>query len=265
MATAAAAAGLDLTAWLVLFNSSLATERPDLAVRPLGGPPQPSLLCPSNPAVREYAVALAREVDERFAPAALDLETVGWGAIPQPKIGVPLGESERFLVSVCFCDACRALVGAPAGIEELLAESDELAAFQTAREQVVLDLVREIAASVSARVHVVHWGDPRQAGIDYAALASEADRIVVLGYGDQTDIARAVPLAGPGRLVAGLSLCAPETPDEEAFCKRRRGGPRHRSRRSQRLQPQPRRQRATPLGVERLRPRPSVGRTDFVA
>ena len=170
----------------MLFNSSLATERPELAVRPLGGPPQPSLLCPSNPAVREYAVALAREVDERFAPAALDLETVGWGAIPQPKIGVPLGESERFLVSVCFCDACRALVGAPAGIEELLAESDELAAFQTAREQVVLDLVREIAASVSARVHVVHWGDPRQAGIDYTALASAADRIVVLGYGDQT-------------------------------------------------------------------------------
>ena len=162
-------------------------------------------------------MALAREVDERFAPAALDLETVGWGAIPQPKIGVPLGESERFLVSVCFCDACRALVGAPAGIEELLAESDELAAFQTAREQVVLDLVREIAASVSARVHVVHWGDPRQAGIDYAALASAADRIVVLGYGDQTDIARAAPLAGPGRLVAGLSLCAPETPDEKAF------------------------------------------------
>jgi hypothetical protein len=234
-----AAAGLDLTAWVVLLHSSLAGAHPELAVRPLGGPPQPGLLCPSNPAVAKYAVELARELDERFAPAALDLETVGWGAIPHhphAKVAVPLGASGRFLLSLCFCDACRALASpelpawvagrldaelrgaaAPVEVEQLLAEHAELAAFQSAREAVVLDLVRAIAGAVRARVHVVHWGEPRQAGVDYAALASVADRILVLGYADNSGIADAARLAGPDRVVAGLSLCAPETPDEQAF------------------------------------------------
>lgn len=105
------------------------------------------------------------------------------------------------------------------GVEELLAESAELAEFQAARESVVLDLVRAIAEVVSARIHVAHWGEPRQAGIDYAALASVADRIVVLGYADIGEIADAARLADANRVVAGLSVCAPETADEEAFAR----------------------------------------------
>lgn len=241
VATMAAAAGLNLTAWIVLLHSSLASAHPELAMRPLGGPAQPGLLCPSNPAVAEYAVALVREIDERFTPAALDLETTGWGAVPHhphAKVAMPLGASGRFLLSLCFCDACRALVSPdlpawvagrleselrgttePVEVEELLTENAELTAFQAARETVVLDLVQEIAGAVDARVHVVHWGEPRQAGIDYAALASVADRIVVLGYADIGEIADAARLADANRVVAGLSVCAPETADEEAFAR----------------------------------------------
>jgi hypothetical protein len=234
-----AAAGLNLTAWIVLLHSSLASAHPEFALQPLGGPAQPGLLCPSNPTVAEYAVAIVREIDERFAPAALDLETTGWGAIPHhphAKVAVPLGASGYFLLSLCFCAACRALAspdlpawvagrleaelrGAtePVEVEELLAENPELAAFQAARESVVVGLVREIAGAVRARVHVVHWGEPRQAGIDYTALAAVADRIVMLGYADAGGIAGAARLAGAGRVVAGVSLCAPDSPDEETF------------------------------------------------
>jgi hypothetical protein len=239
-------AGLDLTAWVVLLHTSLARQHPELAARPLGGPPQPGVLCPANPEVVEYAVAVAREIDERFAPAALDLEIAGWAAIPHHhhgKVGVALGASGQYLLSLCFCDRCRALarpelpswvagrVGdelrgnlAPVPVDELIAGHPDLAAFQAAREQVVSDLVRSIATAVSARVHVVHWGEPRQAGIDYAALAGACDRLVVLDYGLGGDvpgarIADAAERAGGDRVIAGMSLCAPETPDEEAFAR----------------------------------------------
>lgn len=247
VSTTVAATGLDLTAWVVLLHSSLANSHPELAIRPLGGPAQPGLLCPSNPGVAAYAVALAREIDERFAPTTLDLETLGWGAVPHhqhAKVATPLGASGRFLLSLCFCDACLALTPAelpawvarrleselhgatePVDVETLLAESAELAGFQAAREGVVLELVRAIGEAVSARVHVAHWGEPRQAGIDYAAIASVADRIVVLDYGQGghapgATIADAARLAGADQIVAGLSVCAPETPDEESFAGR---------------------------------------------
>ena len=244
VASAVVAAGLELTAWIVLLHSSLASAHPELAIRPLGGPAQPGLLCPSNPGVAEYAVALAREIDERFAPAALDLETPGWGAVPHhqhAKVAMPLGASGRFLLSLCFCEGCLALTPAdvpawaarrleselrgatePLEVEELLAESAELADFQAARERVVTELVGAIGEAVSARIQVAHWGEPRQAGIDHAALASVADRIVVLDYGQGgqapgATIADAARLAGADRIVAGLSICAPEAPDEGTF------------------------------------------------
>ncbi|MBA2569910.1 MAG: hypothetical protein H0V04_01880 [Chloroflexi bacterium] len=244
VAAAVEAAGLELTAWAVLTHSSLATAEPRLAIRPLGGASQPGLLCPANPAVAEYVVALARELDERFAPAALDLETIGWGALPHhphAKVALPLGASGRYLLSLCFCETCAAL--APPGltawvtarlkaelggstaavpVEVLLAECAELASFQTAREAVVLDLVGAVAECVSARVQIAHWGEPRQAGIDLAAVAAVADRVIVLDYGmggrePGATIADAARIAGHSRIVAGLSVCSPQTPDEAGF------------------------------------------------
>jgi hypothetical protein len=247
VAEAVEGAGLDLTAWVVLLHTSLARDHPELAVRPFGGPPQPGVLCPANPEVAEYAVGVAREIDERFAPAALDLETAGWASIPHhhhAKVAVPLGPSGRYLLSLCFCDACRALASpdlpgwaaarvdgelrgavAPVPVDELIAANPELAAFQEARERVVAGLVRSVAAAVSARVHVVHWGEPRQAGVDYAALAEVCDRLVVLDYGlgggdAGGGVADAAARAGGDRVIAGVSVCAPEMPDAQAFARK---------------------------------------------
>jgi hypothetical protein len=247
VAHAARAAGLDLTAWIVLLHSSLATANPEFAARPLGGSPQPGVLCPANAAVAGYAVAVATEIDERFSPEALDLETVGWAALPHhhhAKVAVPLGPSGRYLSGLCFCDACRGLCSPdlprwaarrlteelrrtiePVELATLLAESPELAAFQAAREGVLVELVRAIVDSVSARVHVAHWGEPRQAGLDHAAIAALADKLTVLDYGQGAEtpgasIADAARLAGADRVIAGLSICDPETPTEESFAVR---------------------------------------------
>ena len=239
-AEAVSAGGLAVTAWLVLCHSSLASDHPELALRPLGGDPIPGVLCPARPAVREYACALAAEVDERFGPAALDLETPGWVALPHHahgKLGAGIGSAARFAAGVCLCDICRTLGAADvtARLRELLRRPDaatleldelladpELAEFQQARERIVTELVTSLAAAVRARVRVVHWGEPRAAGVDYAALADVTERITVLAYASDPDVVAytlrpALAACGAARVGAGLTLCHPEMPDERSF------------------------------------------------
>jgi hypothetical protein len=236
-ATAAEAvhrSGLDLVAWVVLCHSSLGTDHPELAPRPLGGDPVPGALCPAQPAVQEYICALAAEVDERFAPAALDLETPGWVVLPHHhhgKIGAALGEGGRFAAALCACSACAALGAADVvarlrhadttTIDELL-DDPEIAAFQRARERVVTGVVGAVAAAVRAKVHVAHWGDPRPSAVDFVALSGVADRVTVLAYAPDPDeveraLAPVVEACGAERVTAGLTLCHPEMPDRETF------------------------------------------------
>jgi hypothetical protein len=234
-AEAVEASGLELVAWLVLCHSSLGTDHPELALRPLGGAPVPGALCPAQPAVQEYVCALASEVDERFAPAALDLETPGWVTLPHHqhgKIGAELGSGARFAAGLCLCSACVELgagdlvarfrgIDTTLGLEELL-DDPEAAAFQSARERVVTGLVSAISAAVNARVHVAHWGDPLPAGVDYASLAQAADRLTMLAYApDPNEVERTlapvISACGAERVTAGLTLCHPEMPDEATF------------------------------------------------
>jgi hypothetical protein len=234
-AEAVQASSLDLIAWLVLCHSSLGTDYPELALRPLGGDPVPGVLCPAQPAVQEYVCALAAEVDERFAPAALDLETPGWVALPHHqhgKIGAELGSGARFAAGLCLCAACARLGAADLAarlrgsdpaleLDELL-DDLEVAEFQRARERVVTNLVSGIATAVNARVHVAHWGDPRPAGVDYAALAQVADRVTMLAYAPDPDevertLAPVIAACGVERVGAGLTLCHPEMPDSATF------------------------------------------------
>jgi len=79
-----------------------------------------------------------------------------------------------------------------------------------------------VARAVRARVHVVHWGDPRSAGVDYAAIARAADAITVLAYSADPDevernLAPVVAACRTERVAAGLTLCHPEMPDAESF------------------------------------------------
>lgn len=184
---------LKVNAWTVLLhNTRLGTLHPELVVRNAFGDPYVYSLCPSQPAVREYAVTLCADLADQYPVTGLSLETPGW--LPyahgyhhefaqvesNPWLMVHLG--------LCFCDACMA-AGHRAGIpmEELKRETAarvagylaspvvapadmarewliadfvgnaELAAFQRWRGDVVTSLVEEIRAAVreDARVTII--------------------------------------------------------------------------------------------------------------
>lgn len=178
------AAGLGVTGWLVaLHNSPLATAHPDLALRNVFGTPYRHALCPAQPEVVAYAVALARDLARQDVDA-LDVEALGylgWAhAGHHEKVGVPLRPVDVHLLSLCVCPACRTAIAAHGGDPDRLAdraaravraqvtdprpESDERdvaaattevlgvadhAAVRAARAAVVLALVRRVAAAVA--------------------------------------------------------------------------------------------------------------------
>ncbi|MFD2261868.1 hypothetical protein ACFSM5_03145 [Lacibacterium aquatile] len=105
-----AATGLPVEGWTVLLhNSRLGIENPDLIARNAFGDGLRFSLCPANDAVAEYAVALSADA-ARQPVTGLTLETPGW--LPQVH-----GDHHEFqqvrnqpwldgMLSLCFCDTC---------------------------------------------------------------------------------------------------------------------------------------------------------------
>ena len=103
---------IHLTGWVVLFNNmSLSLAHPECTCRNAFGDLLSGQLCPSNPAVRNYAQALVEDLAHRVGVGTIELEDfsflshrswVGarWSCV---EIGTNLG----YLMSLCFCDECR--------------------------------------------------------------------------------------------------------------------------------------------------------------
>ncbi|MFM8984965.1 MAG: hypothetical protein ACKONH_02725 [Planctomycetia bacterium] len=112
-----AAQGLPLSAWTVFHhNSRIGGLHPGLTVRNAFGDSYPFALCPHHPAVRGYAVALARAIAALGLFDTLDLESIGWigyehGHHHEVAAG-PIGPYEKFLLSLCFCPSCTAVARA---------------------------------------------------------------------------------------------------------------------------------------------------------
>jgi hypothetical protein len=100
-----------VTGWTVLLhNTRLGTEYPDAVSRNAFGDPYRYSLCPANPDVQDYTVALCADIADRYPVRGLSLETPGWlpyrhgyhhefslvGA--NPWLDVFLG--------LCFCEHC---------------------------------------------------------------------------------------------------------------------------------------------------------------
>jgi hypothetical protein len=183
LAGAAAASDVHLTAWVIIcHNSALAVTRPETALENCFGDRSGHGLCPSNPAVRKYAVELCRQVlqigifDELFIESAAYL--VGPHGHPHELWAVRDDPTTRYLRALCFCPSCRQN-GEARGIDgaalrawvaetlhrtwgsaltvardhdpgdelsSLLVSRPDLAAWTAMRCDVVADLVREIAA-----------------------------------------------------------------------------------------------------------------------
>lgn len=122
-------AGVPASAWLVLTHNSLLGERfPELTVRNCVGERYPWALCPSQPDVRDYAVALVREALAGLELSSVVLEACGQlGAIHQcrhEKTDAVWSPAAARLLSVCCCDACGVDPGFARDVRRLIASGD---------------------------------------------------------------------------------------------------------------------------------------------
>jgi hypothetical protein len=104
-------AGIPAAAWIVLtHNSQLGYEHPEVAVRNCFGEVYAWALCPSQPAVREYAATLTAEAVTGLDLSSVILEACGpLGAVHQhqhEKTDGVWAPAVARLLSICCCDAC---------------------------------------------------------------------------------------------------------------------------------------------------------------
>ncbi|KUN38822.1 hypothetical protein AQJ30_11920 [Streptomyces longwoodensis] len=215
-------AGLEVHTWVVLAHSSrLGAEHPDTSVVNAYGDRYPWAPCIAQPATRAYLVDLAAEAAVRPGAAGTELESLGWYGLAHLHAhdktgGVALGDAGQYLMSLCFCAACRAGYGeqgldadalaaavrqalepvwrgAPddggwAGVEKLLGQ-DTATATRAWRDATARSLQEQAVAAVRAAApegfQVLLHADPvthhtgANAGVDPAHVLSVADGVVV--------------------------------------------------------------------------------------
>lgn len=195
-------AGLGLRAWTVVCHgSALAARYRDLACCDVFGARSPSWLCPAHPDVREYAAGLVEDLSSNYPLSVIELEAADYGAGTHVhahlKRGLDVGPLEEWLLSLCFCAACRqaaerrgvdaaavvrsvrahlepALSGQPASAMsplELIQSDPLLAPYQAMRTGAVVELV-DTARRRSRVPLIVHsaWS-PLLAAWDAASIA----------------------------------------------------------------------------------------------
>lgn len=176
---------LTLTSWTVgCHNSRLGMANPDVTIESPHGDDLVFGLCPSNPAVRTYLVALVADLADREQFDRIELETfdyfygTGWGWHHQ-KIHARLGTLGEFLLGLCFCEHCRS-TAADAGVD-----------VATARETAADALDAVVAGDVPHGLAPERWirGHPEVA--DYVDVRE--DSLVDL-YADLADAAGDTPL-----------------------------------------------------------------------
>jgi hypothetical protein len=223
---AAHAKSLKVNAWTVfLHNSRLGRENPSMTIENAYGERYSYALCPSHPQVRAYAIALATDLADHYDLAALELEAIGFMGYTHlshhDKAGICFDLLHDFLLSVCFCNNCKAhfeAQGADAevirrvfrkeldtyfaseglvpvndveGVEQRLSEilgSTSLKALLVAREQTVSSLIMEIRSAVRKEVRLVMRAASSSfitggdAGIEWKSLVGIVDRFLFLQF-----------------------------------------------------------------------------------
>jgi hypothetical protein len=164
-------------------NTTLGLSRPDLTVRTAFDDRYAFALCPANPDVRAYLIALVRDVCRKLTPDALLLDSFSFlNAVHREHhelMFVPTGPAAEHLLGLCFCEHCRAWAtrrgvdseavrlvarrmvettlvneghSGQAGFDDaelgaLLMEEPILAAFEEVRRAIVRSLLEEIKAA----------------------------------------------------------------------------------------------------------------------
>jgi hypothetical protein len=103
---------MSFTSWIVLFNNRmLATHFPQCCCVNAMGDRLEGMLCPSNPAVRQYAGSLVEDLSRNIGNRFIELEDFCFPDFSR-YIGmewrqVPIGTELNYLLSLCFCPHCR--------------------------------------------------------------------------------------------------------------------------------------------------------------
>jgi len=175
--------GLRVRAWVVyLHNYTLGEAHPECACRNAFGDPHLTDLCPSNPRVRGFVIALTADIASKGV-AEVVAESLHFHGLEHgfhhERYFIELGALGRYLLGLCFCDHCMAAAekhgvrarplreaarrelerrfGAPPGKEEpellrtqVAAFADgELGGYLEVRAGTVASLVREAAGAAA--------------------------------------------------------------------------------------------------------------------
>lgn len=103
---------MSLHSWTVgLHNSYLCRQHPDCAQRNIFGDDSATSLCPSNPHVQKYLVGMLGDLTTNYPIVRVELESFAFEGFPHfhshEKIGIQFGETDRFLLGLCFCRCCQ--------------------------------------------------------------------------------------------------------------------------------------------------------------
>ena len=210
--------GMKLHAWTVfLHNDRLGFQHPDCAPANAFGDRSLTDLCPANPDVRAYVLALVAE-HGRYGVDAIRAESLHFHGLRHgyhhERYFEQLGPLTEALLGLCFCEHCRAhadRLGVPANevrdvvraeIRRRLADEDAaaddtaldslaggaLAAYIDAAAATVTELAAEaaaVAAEHGIRLSFMDGDGPGTgwlSGIDLPALAKAVPQIETLGY-----------------------------------------------------------------------------------
>ncbi|MDR3495038.1 MAG: hypothetical protein P4L82_10595 [Ancalomicrobiaceae bacterium] len=251
------AGGMAVSCWTVcLHNTRLGMLHPSHVTRNAFGNPNYYNLCPSSPAARDYVVTLIADVTRHYKPDRIELESPNFMGFAHEfhheKDGVGLSAADDFLMSLCFCDHCRARAkaagvdaeAARATVRGFIAEMCEreipvrrfpdfpaagidtfraypaLHDYLVWRTEPVTSLVAAIraAADPMSRIVLIDLKDGWLGGVDLAAVGRVCDGAILCCYGMPPDEVTALISAGrqtlgPGKyLGAGYRVFYPEVP-----------------------------------------------------
>jgi hypothetical protein len=253
-------AGMETRSWVVCcHNTPLGRAYPDTVERTAFGDPLYHNLCPCNEDVRAYVRAMIRDI-AGYGVSTIELEALQFQGYAHgehhEREGIALGSIPKFLLGLCFCDACQnrarvAHVDLPAAqkfvratLEEYFEHPDAVAGrypdilslpaelFQPLlewRNGVITSFIEEVSASAGdALIRPIISFDPEwrmMVGVDVRAIAGITGGILMPGY--VKDAAALRPVLGrmqgaiPERdIIVGMQVGMPESGGKQEFLER---------------------------------------------
>jgi hypothetical protein len=215
--------GLEVDAWIVLtHHDELGYANLDLVVRNAFGEPYPYALCPSHPDVREYCSTLVDETLRLSECRGVVLEACGpmgveHGGVHDKLEFANFTDIDEELLSLCFCEGCRAGLGA------INVDAEELA--RIVREQIGMNapsLEVALGEELSSRVaeyRATLTSDLRRELVEHVT-ATKPDTRVTVHTSARRWATGSFPALGDPTLLQGVSSVvancwSPSTADAE--------------------------------------------------